>query len=81
MICQLIKLGVVHKGHIDLQATPLQSTYIMPRKKRTREESGLSALEDEYSTYTDDELRKTLIETGQNPGPIDASNRLHTCAL
>lgn len=44
----------------------------MPPKKRTRQEAGL---EDEYRSFTDEQLRKTLIETGQNPGPIDASNR------
>ena len=44
----------------------------MPPKKRTRKESGL---EDEYNTLTDEDLRRSLLDVGENPGPINASNR------
>ena len=48
----------------------------MPAKKRSRKEAELEAsLEDEYRNITDEELRKALLEIGENPGPIDATNR------
>ena len=31
--------------------------------------------EQEYETYTCDELRRKLQEFGESPGPIDASNK------
>ena len=45
---------------------------IMPPKKRTRKET---ALENEYNTLTEEDIRKALLDVGENPGPIDASNR------
>lgn len=44
----------------------------MPPKKRTRKET---ALENEYNTLTEEDIRKALLDVGENPGPIDASNR------
>ena len=46
----------------------------MPPKKRARKESGL---EYECNTLTDEDLRKALLDVGENPGPIDASNRYY----
>ena len=51
----------------------------MPGKKRARNGSGAKAaegkVEDEISQLSVDELRKQLVEIGENPGPIDASNK------
>ena len=44
----------------------------MPPKKRSRKEA---ELEEEYESYTNDQLREALQQAGKNPGPIDAANR------
>ena len=51
----------------------------MPGKKRVRNSSGAKAaegkVEEELSQPSVDELRKQLMNIGENPGPIDDSNK------
>ena len=55
----------------------------MPPRKRTRQEtrkgSGANPpekkLEEDLSQISIDELRKQLVDIGENPGPIDGSNK------
>ena len=47
----------------------------MPAKKRVRKDAGLERFEEEYRSLADEQLRKSLVEIGENPGPIDSSNR------
>ena len=51
---------------------------IMPPKKRSRKDAGLEKYEDEFTQYkslADEQLRRALIDIGENPGPINSSNR------
>ncbi len=58
-------------------------TTTMPPRKRTRQEtrkgSGANPaekkLEEDLSQISIDELRKQLVDIGENPGPIDGSNK------
>lgn len=47
----------------------------MPGKKRTRKDAGLEKYEEEYRSLADEQLRRALMDVGENPGPIDSSNR------
>ena len=49
----------------------------MPPKSRKRTSSSCDSkkYEEEYQTCSYDELRHKLQELGENPGPIDASNK------
>ena len=50
--------------------------YAMPPvSKGKRKASKGKKYEEEYEKYTCDELRQKLLELGENPGPIDASNK------
>ncbi len=47
----------------------------MPTKKRTRKDAGMEKYEEEYRSLADEQLRRALMDIGENPGPIDSSNR------
>lgn len=47
----------------------------MPPKSRKRKAPDSKKYEQEYESYSHDELRHKLQELGENPGPIDASNK------
>ena len=47
----------------------------MPPKKRTRKDAGMEKYEEEYRSLADEQLRRALMDIGENPGPIDSSNR------
>ncbi len=57
----------------------------MPPRKRTRQETRQGSasggnpaekkLKEDLSQISIDELRKQLVDIGENPGPIDASNK------
>ena len=46
-----------------------------PRKRKTPAKQSSEKYEHEFSTLTYDELRRELKDIGENPGPIDASNK------
>ena len=46
-----------------------------PRGKRKSSGQESKKYEEEYEKCSCDELRQKLVELGENPGPIDASNK------
>ena len=47
----------------------------MPGKKRVRNVPRAKPADEDLSQLSVDDLRKQLVEIGETPGPIDASNK------
>ena len=52
----------------------------MPPKTKRKASEG-KKYEEEYEKCSYDELRQKLLELGENPGPIDASNKYNCCTF
>ena len=50
----------------------------MPPKKKAKKDPSLEKYEEELRSLADEQLRRALMDIGENPGPIDSSNRWHT---
>ncbi len=47
-----------------------------PRKRKAAAAAAKEKYEEEFSSLSYDELRGRLLEIGENPGPINDSNKL-----
>ena len=47
----------------------------MPPKKKAKKDPSLEKYEEELRSLADEQLRRALMDIGENPGPIDSSNR------
>ena len=54
----------------------LAATNMAPKTRKRKSDS--KKYEQEYETCSCEELRQKLVELGENPGPIDASNKYAT---